>query len=142
MADIDRTPLQASPAETDLVSLEESLQAVPDRGPGATSQDSMFNAAEMFQAQLEQMTAWKHQLAQQMEVMRRDGLKLLERQKNLAVEKKRAGEERSALAAEREKIHQLQRELAAEQDRLSRRAAEVDAAQAALTAVVREKEQA
>ena len=113
-----------------MVSLEES--APPERGPGASSQDTILNAAEIFQSQLEQMTAWKHQLAQQMELMRRDGIKLLERQKGMAIEKKRAGEEREALAGEREKIQHLQQEVENESQRLKQRAAEIEQAQAQL----------
>ncbi len=128
------SPASPSPlaAGTDLISLEESQHAPLERGPGASSQDTILNAAEIFQSQLEQMTAWKHQLAQQMELMRRDGIKLLERQKALAIEKKHAGEDREALAAEREKIQRLQHDVDGESQRLKQRAADIEQAQAQL----------
>lgn len=134
MAEHDRgatsspTPSTATPGG-DLVSLDEGTQQPLETGAGASSQDSILNAAEMFQQQLEQMTAWKHQLAQQMELMRRDGVKLLERQKTLALEKKKVAEDREALASERGRIQQLQSEAEAQSRQLAQRAAEIAAAE-------------
>ena len=129
---IVRIPLLRSPAPSDLLSLDAATSMPLQTGAGASSQDSILNAAEMFQAQLDQMTTWKHQLAQQMEVMRRDGIKLLERQKNLAIEKKRAGEEREVLASERTRIQKLQHDLDAETRRLTQRAADLESSHAEL----------
>jgi len=123
----------------DMISLNDALKEPLEHGPGSSSQDSILNAAEIFQQQLEQMTTWKHQLAQQMELMRRDGIKLLERQKNLAAEKKALADDRQKLAGDHEQIQKLHAELDAQSQRLSQRATEIDQAQQQLTTAHREQ---
>ncbi len=129
-------------APGDMISLDDSLESPLDSGPGASSQDSILNAAEIFNQQLEQMTAWKHQLAQQMDLMRRDGIKLLERQKNLAADKKKLIDDRLALTGEREAVQRLQSESDAESKRLASRAAEIEQAQNQLGELQSQREQA
>jgi chromosome segregation ATPase len=114
---------------SDRVSLAEAAEV---EGLPASSQDSILNAAHVFEAQLEQMSAWKHQLAQQMEIMRRDGIKLLERQKSLAVERKRLSEEREVLIADRQHVEKLHREVSDETKRLREKEAEIEQSRAVL----------
>src|ERR1035441_5129659 len=64
-----------SESPRDVISLDDD--APPPQSPipaglqgAAASQDSVLNVAHVFEEQLEQMTAWKHQLAQQMESLR------------------------------------------------------------------------
>src|SRR3954464_8504651 len=98
----------------DLVNLDEATASAE-----AASGDTILNAAEIFQQQLEQMTTWKQQLGQQMDLMRKDGIKLLERQKALAQDRKAIADDRATLTSEREQIQKLQAELNAETQRLS-----------------------
>ena len=65
----------------DLVNLDEETE-LQDAGSSAsgTGSESIINAAEMFQQQLEQMTQWKTQLSNQMDAMRADGIKLLQKE--------------------------------------------------------------
>ena len=135
-------PQNPAANQNDLVSLDAATQPPLETGAGASSQDSILNAAEMFQQQLEQMTAWKHQLAQQMEIMRRDGVKLLDRQKTLAAEKKALGDEKNQLTAEREQLKKLQEELDGESKRLGQRAGELESAQQQLAQLQAQREQA
>ena len=92
----------------------------------------MLDAAVMLETQLEQMTAWKHQLAQQMELMRRDGVKPLERQKNLAVEKQRLAAEREALGGDRTYVQKLHGEVEEQTKRLETEGARIAAGLAEL----------
>ena len=50
--------------------------------------NQLLESAQVLEQHVEHLTAWKHQLASQMELLRKDGVKLLERQKQLAVERK------------------------------------------------------
>ena len=67
-----------------------SRRANPNAGTGGSN--ALTAATEVFQRQLDQMTHWKDQLSAQTEAMRGEGMKLLEQQKALAVERKRMGE--------------------------------------------------
>src|SRR5436190_15980403 len=86
---------------SDLINLDDATQAPLGTGSGASGGETVIHAAEMFQQQLDQMTAWKTQLSQQMEAMRGDAIKLMERQKFIAQEKARLAEERAGLTQER-----------------------------------------
>jgi len=98
----------------DLINLDEATQTPLGTGAGGTGGgDSVIHAAEMFQQQLDQMTAWKTQLSQQMEAMRGDAVKLMERQKFIAQEKARLADERAGLTQERAQLQQSQTQLAA-----------------------------
>jgi hypothetical protein len=58
----------ADAIQRDLVNLDDATQAVGTGAPGSgdTGNETIINAAEMFQQQLEQMTQWKTQLSTQM----------------------------------------------------------------------------
>ena len=120
----------------DLVALDDAV-----RPAGNTSQDSMVNAAAVFEQQLEQMTAWKHQLASQMEVLRRDGIKILERQKNLAIEKKKLADERAALQADRDAATAQLTQLEREREQLDERTEGLERAQGELAELQKQKRQ-
>ncbi len=64
--------------------------------------------------------------------MRRDGIKLLERQKSLAVEKKRLQDEREALTADRQQVEKLHLDVAEENQRLREKESQIEEARAAL----------
>jgi|GEM_PF-3608695 len=125
--------------QADLVNLDDDATIARAAGSGA-SQDSMADMAHDFENQLEQMSAWKHQLAQQMELLRRDGIKLLERQKNIAIEKKRLAEEREAITADRAAVQKRHGELDAERQSLELRAAELEKATESLLKLQSERE--
>jgi len=61
--------------------------------------EGLLEASAAFEQQMEQMQRWKQQLAGQMDLLRKDGIKLLERQKKLADERRAVGEEREQVAA-------------------------------------------
>jgi chromosome segregation ATPase len=122
MTDFNPSPLPTG-NDGDRISLAEAVES--EELP-ASSQDSILNAAHVFEAQLEQMSAWKHQLAQQMEIMRRDGIKLLERQKSLAVERKRLVDERESLTADRQHVEKLHLEVSEETKRLREKETEIE----------------
>ncbi len=122
----------------DLVSLDEAGQSAQTAG----SQDSILDAADLFQQQLDQITSWKQQLGGQMDAMRRDGIKLLERQKALAMERKQLADDRAQFSTEREQIQKLQGEVNAESQRLGQRASELEAAQRQLAEFEGRREQA
>src|SRR5205823_1894166 len=110
-----------------LINLEEATTAPPASGAGASGGaggDTVIHAAEMFQQQLDQMTAWKTQLSQQMEAMRGDAVKLMERQKFIAQEKARLAEERAGLTQERSQLQHSQSQLATESQALAKHTAE------------------
>src|ERR1041385_6484016 len=100
--------------QADLVNLDAATQGPLETGPNASSGDSILNAAEVFQQQLEQMTTWKQKLGQQMDLLRRDGVKLMERQKALAQEKQVLAQDRAELGKQREEISRMQGEAQAE----------------------------
>ncbi len=124
----------------DLINLDEATKAPPDSGAGASSGDSVIHAAEMFQQQLDQMTAWKTQLSQQMEAMRGDAVKLMERQKFLAQEKTRLAEERTKLTEEQTQLQQQQAQLATASQELAQRATELDATQSRLAELAHQRD--
>ncbi|HVT81800.1 MAG TPA: hypothetical protein VHM90_14235 [Phycisphaerae bacterium] len=130
----------ANDGNGDLVSLDEAAQPVAGAG-GPTSQDSIMDAADLFQQQLDQITNWKTQLSSQMETMRRDGTKLLERQKALAIERKQLSDEKAQFAAEREQIQKLQGEVDVESKRLAQSASELEAAHCQLLELEARREQ-
>src|ERR1043165_1753985 len=105
--------------QPDLVDLNEATEAPLESGLNASGGDSILNAAEVFQQQLEQMTTWKQKLGQQMELLRRDGIKLMERQKVLAQEKQVLAQDRAGLEKQREEIQRMQEELRVEGARLN-----------------------
>ncbi len=125
---------------TDLVSIEDGAELKSVAGPGASGQDSILNAAAMFEQQLEQMSAWKHQLAAQMEILRRDGIKILERQKQLAIEKRKLAEDRDSVSADRTLVVKLQGEVEAQRSNLEKRAAELASAKSELEKLAADKE--
>jgi chromosome segregation ATPase len=129
-------------AQGDLVNLEQATSEPLETGLSASSGESILNAAEVFQQQLEQMTAWKQKLGQQMELLRRDGLKLMERQKAIAQEKQLITQDRAALEKHREEIHRSQQELNGENARLQKLAADLDVTQQQLAELQKEREQA
>lgn len=110
-------------------------------GSKGNSQDSIVNAAAVFEQQLDQMTAWKHQLAAQMEVLRRDGIRILERQKHLAIEKKKLADERAAVQADRTFVQSVHEQLEAERKAIEARAAQVEQARGEVEALASQKSQ-
>jgi chromosome segregation ATPase len=124
----------------DLVNLDEQAES-QDTGAGASG-DNIFTTSEMFNQQLEQMTQWKTQISSQMEAMRADGIKLLERQKVLAQERKRLADERAELAGQRKNVEQMHGEVEAHAQRLQQRAAELEQAQQKLLDLQHQREQA
>jgi len=119
MAEMNGKKLIEEEVFGDKVSIADLPAALKGIVEGKGSGDSMLNAAYVFEAQLEQMTTWKHQLSQQMELLRRDGVKLLERQKNLAVERQRLAAEREAMAGDRAYVQKLHAQVDEQTQRLS-----------------------
>lgn len=101
--------------------------------PRPREADAVLSAAQRVDAQLERLSAWKHQLARQMELLRRDGIKLLERQKNAAQQKAELATAQAALAADRESLAASRQALAAQAQELDSRAAALAAAESDLT---------
>src|SRR5580692_7547834 len=96
------TPL--SGAFGDMINLSDESVVVENKKSSADDSitahnNQLLESAQVLDQHVEQLTAWKHQLAAQMELLRKDGVKLLERQKQLAVE-------RSALAKEQQTTQQ------------------------------------
>lgn len=87
--------------------------------------DRIAAAASEFEAQINSLTTWKHQLAQQMELLRRDGLKLLEKQKRLAEEKHQITAEREKLKAERDQLQLAHDEVSAQARKVEEQAKEL-----------------
>jgi chromosome segregation ATPase len=124
----------------DLVNLDEATRTPLESGVGASGGDTVIQAAEIFQQQLDQMTAWKTQLSQQMDAMQRDAVKLLERQKHIAQEKSRLAEEHAQIAGEHAQLQQQQTQLAAEGQKLAQQAAELSEGQTRLAAAEQQRE--
>ncbi len=132
---------QSKSPQHDLVNLDEATEGPLDSGLAASSGESILNAAEVFQQQLEQMTAWKQKLGQQMDLLRRDGIKLMERQKALSLEKKAIADDRAALQSQRTEIQAVQAELEAQGTRLSARAKDLEQAHQQLTEMQARRDQ-
>ncbi|HVS71385.1 MAG TPA: hypothetical protein VHQ47_09040 [Phycisphaerae bacterium] len=73
--------------------------------------DALLTAAHQLEDQVQRLTAWKHQLARQMDLLRRDGIKILERQKALAAEKSTLAQLRITLETQREGLDARAQEL-------------------------------
>jgi hypothetical protein len=129
----------------DLISLEEvdvpaGMDVPGSRTKGGGKGDTLMQAAEAFEQQLQQMSSWKHQLASQMELLRRDGIKMLERQKNLALERRKLQQEREEVIKEKGEAQALYDTLDIERKKLDVKAAELEKASEGLLELQTQKE--
>jgi chromosome segregation ATPase len=113
----------------------------------AAHNNQLLESAQVFEQHVEQLTAWKHQLASQMELLRKDGIKLLERQKQLAQERAAVAQEqqgtqaqRAALEADRKQIETLKRDLQTRQQELDQRATDLENATEEFNKLLDQKE--
>lgn len=120
----DKTSIQ--PADDSLAGHSISQSIDLDSDTLLRHNDRIAAAASEFEAQINSLTTWKHQLAQQMELLRKDGMKLLEKQKKLADEKRQIVAEREKLKAEREQIQLAHDEVSAQARKVEERAQELN----------------
>lgn len=129
----------------DSVVIQASITNTEDSIAAQNSQ--LLESAQVFEQHVEQLTAWKHQLAAQMELLRKDGVKLLERQKQLAQERaavaadqQATAAQRAALENDRRQFEALKRDLQTRQQELDQRAIDLENATEEFNKLLDQKE--
>ncbi|HVX85669.1 MAG TPA: hypothetical protein VH253_12885 [Phycisphaerae bacterium] len=103
---------QTDPSSPPAVRPSRILREDPPASDGGNApSDALLSAAHRLDDQIQRLTAWKHQLARQMDLLRRDGIKILERQKALAAEKTTLAQLRITLETQREALDARAQEL-------------------------------
>ncbi len=132
---------EISPVEYTADMLAQENDAAPSSGLDhlvssslADHNDKLLEAANAFDVQLQNLNSWKQQLSSQMDLLRRDGVRLLEKQKELATQrqeieaiKNSLSQDRATLEEQRTELGEQRKEFGRQQKNLAKKAQELTA---------------